>query len=135
MPLVQVLVTSATNNVDQIIPISGKCSIRVLSAVYHSDEANTNSRIVQIRSDLLQTPYSPLKWITLMSNPQGTLNFDTSYKEYNFNNIVLQGRCGFNLVQSDGSALPGTWQCILTLQVEKINEDFQPMTNMTTPSR
>lgn len=135
MVLVQILLTSATNNQNYVVPISGKCSIRVLSVVYHSDEANTNSRAVQIRSDILQFPYSPMKWLTLISNPQATLNFDTAYQEYNVNNIVLQGQLGLNAVQFDGTALPGTWRCLISLQIEKINEYFDPMTNMSHPSR
>ena len=135
MVLVQILVTDTTNNQNYVVPISGKCSIRVLSVVYHSTEANTNSRVVQIRSDILQFPYSPMKFLTMISNPQATLNFDTAYQEYNVNNVVLQGQLFLSAVQSDGTALPGTWKCLISLQIEKINEDFQPMTNMTRPSR
>ena len=135
MPLVQILVTDATNNQNYVVPISGKCSIRVLNAVYHSTEANTNSRVVQIRSDILIFPYSPLKWLTLISNPQATLNYDQGFQEYNINNAILQGQLGMNIVQSDGSALPGTWKLLLTMQIEKIGENYQPMTNKAHPSR
>jgi hypothetical protein len=135
MVLVQILITDTTNSQNYVVPISGKCSIRVLSVVYHSSEANTNSRVVQIRSDILQFPYSPMKWLTMISNPQATLNFDTAYQEYNVNNIILQGQLYLSAVQSDGTALPGTWRCLISLQIEKIGEDFQPMTNKTHPSR
>jgi len=135
MVLVQILVTDTTNSQNYVVPISGKCSIRVLNVVYHSTEANTNSRVVQIRSDILQFPYSPLKFLTLISNPQATLNYDQGFQEYNVNNIVLQGQLYLSAVQSDGTALPGTWKCLITLQVEKIGEEYQPTTNMSHPSR
>jgi len=137
MVLVQILITDTTNSQDYVVPISGKCSIRVLSVVYHSTEANTNSRVVQIRSDILQFPYSPMKWLTMISNPQATLNFDTAYQEYNVNNVVLQGQLFLSVVNAldIGTALPGTWRCLVSLQIEKIGEDFQPMTNKTHPSR
>lgn len=135
MPLVQILVTDTSNNQNYVVPISGKCSIRVLSVVYHSTEANTNCRVVQVRSDILIFPYSPMKWLTMMSNPQGTLNIDQGFQEYNINNCVLQGQLGMNIVQSDGQALPGTWRCLISLQIEKIGENYQPMTNKAHPSR
>jgi len=136
MPLVQILITGPTNNQNYVVPVSGKCSIRVLSVVFHHAEANTNSRAVQVRSDILQFPYSPMKWLTLISNPQATLAFDTGYQEYNINNAVLQGQLGLNVVQSDGSALPeGAWKLLLSLQIEKIGEEFNYMTNTSHPSR
>lgn len=135
MVLVQILVTDTTNNENYVVPISGKCSIRVLSAVYHSNEANTNARVVQVRSDILQFPYSPMKWLTLISNPQATLNYDQGHLEYSVNNIVLQGQLGLNAVQSDGSALPGTWRLLITLQVEMIGEEFKVNQQFGYPSR
>lgn len=135
MVLVQILVTDTTNNQNYVVPISGKCSIRVLSAVYHSTEANTNARVVQLRSDILQFPYSPMKWLTLISNPQATLNYDQGHLEYNVQNIILQGQLGLNAVQSDGSALPGTWKLLITLQVEMIGEEFKVNQQFGYPSR
>lgn len=125
--LAQLLVTSATNNASFTIPISGKCSIQVLSAVYHSSEANTNSRVLSLESDSLIAPYSPLRYITMVSNPQGTLNFDSNIREYNFQNIVLNGQLLLNLVEySTKASPPGTWHFLLTLEVEAINQQFDP---------
>lgn len=136
MPLVQIIVTSTTNNQYYVVPISGKCSIRVLNVSFHHPEANTNSRIIQVRSDILQFPYSPAKWLTFLTNVQSNLNFDTAYQEYNLNNVVLQGQLGLNLVQSDGSALPaGAWNCLISLQIEKIGEEFSVMHQTSHPSR
>jgi len=127
MVLVQVLITASNNNSRFVIPVSGKCSIRVLSMVYHATEASTNSRVIQLNSDILYFPYSPMKYLTMVSNPSGTLNFDTAYQEYNLQNVVLQGQIGFNILDYATGATPNTFQwCLVSLQIEKINEFFNP---------
>jgi len=138
MVLVQILATSvgSQNNIDFVVPVSGKCSIRVLHVAFHHTEANTNSRNIQIRSDLLYFPWSPTRYITFISNPSSNQQYDSGLAEYHLQNVVLQGKVGINIVQSDGSALPaGTWSCLLTMQIEKINDEFNALTNTTTPSR
>ena len=135
MVLAQLLVTSATNNAFFTIPISGKCSIRVLNMVYHSTEANTNMRVLSLQSDSLFFPYSPLRYLTMMSNVQGTLNFDQSYREYNLQNVVLNGQILLNLVEYSTKATPpGTWTCLLTLEIEAINQQFDPPKQDVAPS-
>jgi hypothetical protein len=127
MVLVQVLIDSTNNNTRFVIPISGKCSIRVLSMVYHGTEANTNSRVIQLTSDLLYFPYSPLKYLTMISNPSGSLSYDTAFQEYNLQNVVLQGQIGFHVIDRATGAQPATFQwCLVSLQIEKINEFFNP---------
>jgi len=127
MVLVQVLITSSTNGTKFVIPVSGKCSIRVLSMVYHATEAATNSRVIQLESDILYFPYSPLKYLTMVSNPSGTLNYDTAYHEYNLQNVVLQGQIGFKVIDRATADTPATFQwCLVSLQIEKINEFFNP---------
>jgi hypothetical protein len=131
MVLVQVLITPTAlpgnNDTDFVIPISGKCSIRVLSMVYHATEASTNSRVIQLRSDILYFPYSPLKYLTMVSNPSGTLNYDTAYQEYNLQNVVLQGQIRLAVVDKATGLEPATFQwCLVSLQIEKINEFFNP---------
>lgn len=126
MVLVQVLITTSNNDTNFVIPISGKCSIRVLSMVYHATDG-TNSRVIQLKSDILYFPYSPLKYITMISNPSGTLNYDTAYQEYNLQNIVLQGQIRLAVVDNATSAQPTTFQwCLVSLQIEHINEFFNP---------
>lgn len=138
MVLVQILATSvgAQNNIDFVVPVSGKCCIRVLHVAFHHTEANTNSRNIQIRSDLLYFPWSPLRYITFITNTQANQQYDSGLHEYHLQNVVLQGKIGINIVLSDGSDLPaGTWSCLLTLQIEKINEEFNALKNTTHPSR
>ena len=127
MVLVQVLITTSNNDTNFVIPISGKCCIRVLSMVYHGTEANTNSRVIQLRSDILYFPYSPLKYLTMISNPSGSLNYDNAYHEYNLQNVVLQGQIRLTVVDNATGAQPATFQwCLVSLQIEKINEFFNP---------
>jgi len=127
MVLVQFIINAANNDTYFTLPISGKCSIRVLNVAYHATEANTNARMVQLRSDLLLFPYSPVRYLTILSNPQATLNYDQGFQEYNLQNIVLQGQIRLAVVDWATGAQPATFQWMLvTLQIESMNENFKP---------
>jgi hypothetical protein len=127
MVLVQFIITAANNDSYFTIPVSGKCSIRVLNVSYHATEANTNSRVVQIRSDLLLFPYSPARFLTIMTNPQANTSFDSSHNEYSLQNIVLQGQLRLAVVDNATGAQPATFQhLVLTLQIEAMNDTFNP---------
>lgn len=127
MVLVQCIITAANNDSYFTLPVSGKCSIRVLHVAYHATEANTNSRVIQIRSDLLLFPYSPARFLTIMSNPSGNMTIDASHNEYNLQNIVLQGQLRLAVVDNATGATPVTFQhLVLTLQIEAMNETFHP---------
>jgi hypothetical protein len=127
MVLVQFVINTTNNNSYFVVPVSGKCSIRVLNAMYHATEANTNSRVIQIQSDLLFFPYSPARFLTLMSNPQAVVNYDQGFREYNLQNVVLQGKVQLAVVDVATGAQPATFQhCVLTLEIESINENFNP---------
>jgi hypothetical protein len=127
MVLVQFIITAANNDSYFTIPVSGKCSIRVLNVSYHATEANTNSRVVQVRSDLLLFPYSPARFLTIMSNPQGNTSFDSSHNEYSLQNIVLQGQIRLAVVDNATGATPATFQhLVLSLQIESMNDTFNP---------
>jgi hypothetical protein len=127
MVLVQFIITTANNDSYFTLPVSGKCSIRVLNASYHATEANTNSRMIQIRSDLLLFPYSPARYLTLISNSSANMNYDQGHLEYNLQNVVLQGQIRLAVVDNATGAQPATFQhCLLTLQIESMNENFNP---------
>lgn len=127
MVLVQFIITPTNNDTYFTLPVSGKCSIRVLNVCYHATEANTNSRVVQIRSDLLLFPYSPARFLTIMTNTQGNITFDSSHNEYSLQNIVLQGQLRLAVVDNTTGAQPATFQhLLLTLQIESMNENFNP---------
>ena len=123
MVLVQFIITTANNNTNFVLPISGKCCIRVLNVVYHATGAV--SVPIQLRSDLLFLPYSPARYITWINQPSTTLNYDQGFQEYNFNNVVLQGQIGLNVCNASDGAVPTGFQyCVVSLQIEQINEHF-----------
>lgn len=127
MVLVQFIITTANNDTYFTLPISGKCCIRVLNAMYHGTGSTTVSYVIQIRSDLLYFPYSPARYLTLVNNAQASLNFDQGFKEYNLQNIVLQGQIRLAVVDNATGAQPANFQhCVLTLQIESMNENFNP---------
>jgi hypothetical protein len=62
-----------------------------------------------------------------MSNPSGNMTVDASHNEYNLQNIVLQGQLRLAVVDNATGAQPATFQhCVLTLQIESMNENFNP---------
>lgn len=123
MVLVQILVTSSNNNSYFVVPISGKCSIRILNVQYYDNSGS--ARAIQLRSDLLYFPYSSAKYLTWLSNATGNMNVDQGFKEYNLQNVVLQGQLLLNVVDIATGITPvGFGNCIVSMQVESINENF-----------
>lgn len=127
MVLVQFIITPANNDTYFTLPVSGKCSIRVLNACYHNTSHNSTSVLVQLRSDLLLFPYSPARFLTIMSNPLVNTTFDSSHNEYSLQNVVLQGQLRLAVVDVATGAQPANFQhYLLTLQIESMNENFNP---------
>jgi len=127
MVLVQFIITPTNNDTYFTLPVSGKCSIRVLHVAYNATGGNGTARVIQIRSDLLLFPYSPARFLTIMSNAQTNTTFDASHNEYNLQNIVLQGQLRLAVVDNATGAQPANFQhCVLTLQIESMNENFNP---------
>ena len=128
--LVQILITNTSNGGTSptgayyTIPISGKCCIRVLGVQYHSNDGGTVSRVLQIESDALVANYSPLRWFSWINNGQSTVSIDSSHREYHFQNVVLNGNIFLKLVDQSGTALSASYQCILSLEIECINKEF-----------
>ena len=130
MVLVQFIITPGNNDQYFTLPVSGKCSIRVLNCSYHdvADVPNT-SRLIQIRSDLLLFPYSPARFLTVMTRAICNTTFDSSHNEYSLQNIVLQGKLRLAVVDVETGAQPLEFiHCLLTLQIESMNETFDPKT-------
>jgi hypothetical protein len=130
MVLVQVLINQTTNGGTApvgryyTIPVSGKCSIRVLHVQYHSNDVASTFRVLQFESDALIATYSPMRWITFFNNGQSTTGFDSSHREYHFQNVVLNGNIWLKLVDQSGAALSSQYSCLLTLEIEAINKQF-----------
>ena len=137
MVLCQILITPAAsktttggqtyNGGNFVVPVSGKCSIRVLGFTYY-DSTNT-FKILQLQSDVLVFPYSPSRFLTILDgtnlNPATHTHLDVSYREYHLQNVVLNGLMQFNLVDRATGAEPdGFGGAVLTLEIELINEEF-----------
>lgn len=125
MVLAQFIITSSNNNTSQAIGIQGKCCIRVLGLQYHDGAGNNTSRLIQIQSDALYFPYSPAKYISFITNNAGQMTFDNSRNEYHLQNAVLNGQILLNVIDKATGLTPGNFQnCILTLEIEKIDKEF-----------
>lgn len=126
MVLAQFIITSTNNNQPQAIGISGKCSIRVLGIQYHDTAGGGTSRIIQLQSDALYFPYSPAKYISWITSNNGQMTFDNSRQEYHLQNTVLNGQVLLNVVdRATGTTPVGFQSCVVSLDIEKLNKDFE----------
>jgi len=131
MVLVQIYINNANNNTYFVVPITGIASVRVLGIQYHDGSASTN-RVLQIQSDALYFPYSTQRYYTFMCMPsnicQATINTDMSRDAYHLTDQRFNGKILLNVVQqysADNSALPATFNCILSLDFEELNMQFK----------
>jgi len=127
MVLVQFVLTSANNGTDFIVPISGKCSIRVLSVDYHQSGGGGGggtSRVVQLQSDVLFFPYSPARFLTWLSIASNSVSVDNSHKEYSIY-ATIPGKINLRLVDPATGAEPANFDfCVVSLACEMLNRDF-----------
>lgn len=126
MPLAQLLITSANNNTLFVLPVSGAVSIQILGIQYF--DATAVNRIIQIQSDTLYFAYSPQKFLTVLSPGTGVCNvsqtIDNSIQSFHLKHQAFAGQILLNVVQqfsSDASALPASFKCLITLNVEQID--------------
>lgn len=126
MPLAQLLITSANNNTLFVLPVSGAVSIQILGIQYF--DATAVNRIIQIQSDTLYFAYSPQKFLTVLSPGTGVCNvsqtIDNSIQSFHLKHQAFAGQMLLNVVQqfsSDASALPASFKCLITLNVEQID--------------
>jgi hypothetical protein len=127
MVLVQFLINSSNNGSDFIVPISGKCSIRVLSVDYHQTGGSgggATCRVVQMQSDVLFFPYSPARFLTWLSVSSNSVSFDSSHKEYNIY-ATIPGKINIRLVDPATGSAPSAFDfCVVSLECEMLNRDF-----------
>lgn len=120
MVLVQIIITPATNNRFFPLGISGECSLRVLSYDHH-DTGNT-ARIIQVQSEQLIFPYSPARYLTVMTNQHSTHTVDDSRDGFHLNNVVLNGGIHLFVVDRATGLTPANFTFgLLTLSIEMIN--------------
>lgn len=120
MVLVQIVITSANNGSFFPIGVSGLCSLRVLSYDHH-DTGNA-ARLIQIVSDQLVFPYSPARYLTIMTNQHATHTVDDSQGGFHVNNVVINGGIQLRVTDRATGAEPTNFTFgLLTLSIEKIN--------------
>jgi hypothetical protein len=120
MPLVQLLVTNATNGNAFDLPAFGNYDIIVVGYQFHSGDAANVHRVLQIQSDKLRFVNSPLQYLTFINNGQSSLTFNSALV-YSIKNVTLNGKIQLGLLDMAGDALPAAFQLVLTLDIcEKI---------------
>ena len=137
MPLVQFLITAANNGSSFPVLFVGPCSIRILSVQGHvSGAVGTACLPFQIQSDTLIFPYSPTRFFTFLTNSHGDITVDSGFQEYHINNCMVNNQMILRVVNPITGAAPVNFEyCLLTLQVEQMDRQWNPITNTSTPSR
>lgn len=121
MPIVQIWINStlANNNTYVPVPIYGICNIKVMNVSYHStDQAKT---VIQLQSDKLISPASPLRFITFLNLAQSEHTYDQGVG-YSFDRVELNGKILINIVDITNNRSPPTnfTDCLLTLQIDQV---------------
>ena len=130
MVLAQFLITPANNNTVFPIGISGKASIRVLGIEYSDTSGggggnNGDKRIIQIISDSLYFPYSPAKYITLLSNTSATV-IDQGKSDYHLSNVALNSGIRLQVIDRATGVEPVNFvACVLNLSIEALNRNVE----------
>ena len=124
MVLVQIIITPANNGSFFPIGISGKCSLRVLSYDHH--DTGAAARLIQVRSDQLYFPYSPARYVTVMTNQHSTHTVDDSQGGFHLTNVIINGGIQLQVVNYATGAQPAGFTFgLLTLSIEQINRDVE----------
>jgi hypothetical protein len=122
MVLVQIIITPENNGSFFPIGVSGLCSLRVL-AYDHHDTGNA-PRLIQVLSEQLVFPYSPARYLTVMTNQHSTHTVDDSQGGFHLNNVVINGGIQLQVINRATGAQPGGFTfALLTLSVEEINRN------------
>jgi hypothetical protein len=124
MPLVQIRINKAgdvTNNNSYIsVPIFGVCNIKVMTVSYHSTDGAGVVKTIQIQSDKLILPASPLRFITLLNNAQTQHTYDQGVG-YSFDRVELNGKILINVTDISSNTTPENFtDCLLTLQIDHV---------------
>lgn len=122
MVLVQIIITPQNNGLFFPIGISGLCSLRVLSYDHH--DTGGQPRLIQVISEQLVFPYSPARYLTVMTNQHSTHTVDDSQGGFHLNNVVINGGLQLQVInQATGAEPAGFTFGLLTLSIEEINRN------------
>lgn len=136
MPLVQFLITAANNGSSFPVLFVGPCSIRVLNMQGHFTGGASTCVPFQIQSDTLIFPYSPTRFLTFLTNPNGNTTLDSGFQEYHINNCRVNNQMILRVIDPTTGNAPANFQyCLLSLQVEQLDRQWDPISNTSTPSR
>jgi len=123
MPIVQIWINStlANNNTYIPVPIFGVCNIKVMSVSYHSTDPAATRKVIQLQSDKLISPASPLRFITFINNTQSEHTYDSG-AGYSFDRVEMNGKILINVVDITNNVSPPTsfTDCLLTLQIDQL---------------
>ena len=122
MPLVQIRINSAiaNNNSYISVPIYGVCNIKVMTVSYHSTDAVGTVKTIQIQSDKLISPASPLRLITFLNNAQTQHTYDQGVG-YSYDRVELNGKILINVTDIATNTTPVNFtDCLLTLQIDHV---------------
>lgn len=122
MPIIQIWINSvlANNNTYISVPAYGLFNIKVLSVSYHSTDVAGTRKVIQIQSDKLISPQSPMRFITFINNTQSQHSYDSGYGN-SFERVDLNGKILINIFDLTNSASPPAnfTDCLLTLQIDQ----------------
>lgn len=100
------------------VPVFGVCSIKVLNVQYHAT-GNPN-HLIQVRSDVLYSQKSPCPFISFITTPSANVSYDSGYKEYSYERVVVNGGMTIDIRDAVTGAEPVNFQfCVITLQIEE----------------
>ena len=122
MPIAQIWINSvlANNNTYINVPAYGLFNIKVLSVSYHSTDVAGTRKVIQLQSDKLISPQSPLRFITFINNAQSEHTYDSGLGN-SFERIDLNGKILINVFDLTNTASPPAnfTDCLLTLQLDQ----------------
>lgn len=122
MVLVQIYISPSNNGTYITVPASGTCSIRVLNIQYHDSSGAGNHRVIQIKSDVLTLPYSPMRFLTVVTHPIANVSVDSSHKEYHFKDLRVMGKIFIQVVDFATGIEPVNFtDLLLTLELEEMD--------------
>jgi hypothetical protein len=123
MPLAQVYIEQATNNGRYFsLPMSGRCNIRILNV---QSDFGGNTIVAQLKSDQLILPLSPMRFFSWIHKSDDTIVFDSSNKEYHFQDIPVYGKIQLQVVDY-ATGLPDNQfvDALITFSIEELRNNL-----------
>jgi hypothetical protein len=123
MPLAQVYIEQATNDGRYFsLPMSGRCNIRILNV---QSDFGGPTIVAQLKSDQLILPLSPMRFFSWIHKSDDTVVFDSSNKEYHFQDIPVYGKIQLQVVDY-ATGLPDNQfvDALITFSIEDLRNNL-----------